>query len=200
MPSRIVDVDNVDVKVLVALITGVVSLVVTLFNIYFGQRNQRSLERLKANLSKEAELTKSQLQKEVEFLKAQWADRNSADAAKRDYQYDAIKRLYAQVEPMLFQLYEALEEAHYRVRSLTRTSRSGSLRSDGDNWLADDGYYLRSTVYKLILPAAFFRLLQRRVTFVDINLDRNSLSLTEAVQPLFYRRLRVCFSPSGTSV
>jgi hypothetical protein len=33
------------------------------------------------------------------------------------------------------------------------------------------GYYLSSTVYKLILPAVFLRLIQRQMTFVDLRVD-----------------------------
>lgn len=159
--------EPLNAKVIVALVTGAIGLIAAGVNLYFGQRNQRSLERLKADLNKEADLTKAQFQREIEIVKAQWVDRNSAEAAKRDYQYEARKRLYQQIEPLLFQLYEALEEAHYRVRSLARSSRGGTL-----NWLASDGYYLKSTAYKIILPAVFFRLLQRRITFVDIDLDQ----------------------------
>ena len=72
----------------------------------------------------------------------------------------------------MFGLYEALEEAHYRVRSLARTARNGNLGITSRNWLAQEGYYLRSTAYKLILPVVIFRLMQRRLTFVDVNLDK----------------------------
>jgi hypothetical protein len=68
-----------------------------------------------------------------------------------------------------------LEEAHYRVRSLARTSRSGNLGIGKESWVdAVDGYgyYLRSTIYKLFLPVVYFRLLQARMTFTDFNLDR----------------------------
>jgi hypothetical protein len=112
------------------------------------------------------EAERAGFQEKLTALKATLDDRNSASAARRDYEYEARKRLYDEVEPLLFQVYEALEEAHHRVRSLARTARNGNL-----GWLAGDGYYLTSTVYKLLLPVAHLRLIQRRMTFVDLGLD-----------------------------
>jgi hypothetical protein len=106
------------------------------------------------------------VQRDLTTLKATLEDRNSATAARRDYEYEARKRLYDEVEPLLFQVYEAMDEAHHRVRSLTRTSRNGEL-----GWLQQNGYYLSSTVYKLLLPVALLRLIQKRMTLVDLGLD-----------------------------
>jgi len=99
---------------------------------------------------------------------ARRADTSAEQSARRDYEYDARKRLYSEIEPLLFQLFEALEEAHYRVRSVARSSRKGYLPA----WLAPGSYYLTSTVYKLILPAVFLRLIQRQMTFVDLRVDK----------------------------
>jgi hypothetical protein len=109
---------------------------------------------------------RARFQEHLTAIKATLDDRNSAAAARRDYEYEARKRLYNEVEPLLFQIYEALEEAHHRVRSLARTARNGEL-----GWLERDGYYLTSTVYKLLLPVVHLRLLQQRMTFVDLGLD-----------------------------
>ena len=109
-----------DDKLLVALIAGGVSLVVSLLGHWLGPRGQKAVERMKAELQED-------LQRQLEDVRAALADRNSAAAARRDYEYEARKRLYQHVEPLLFQLYEALEEAHYRVRSLVRTATQGHL-------------------------------------------------------------------------
>jgi hypothetical protein len=145
------------------------------------QRVQTAVETERANLQKELAAVQGDVQQRVQTaleaerarfqdslttLKATLDDRNSASAARRHYQYEARKRLYDEVEPLLFQVYEALEEAHHRVKSLARTARNGDL-----GWLARPGYYLNSTVYKLLLPVAHLRLMQRRMTFVDLGLD-----------------------------
>jgi hypothetical protein len=88
-------------------------------------------------------------------------------AARREYEHDAHKRLYAECEPLLFQLAELSAHAYYGVYSLARTARRGDL----PNWLSSDSYYLRSTMYKLIAPMVIFRIIQQRLTFVDLSLD-----------------------------
>jgi hypothetical protein len=173
---------DIDEKLLAAIIGGAVSLIIAILSQWLGPRSQRSIERLKVELSLEAEEVKKGLERQsealrneftrnLEELKGTLSDRNSASAARRDYEYEARKRLYTEVEPILFQLYESLEEAHYRVRSLARSSRAGNLGGDEKSWLAHEGYYLRSTIYKLSIPAVYLRLIQRRITFVDLGLD-----------------------------
>jgi hypothetical protein len=84
---------------------------------------QRDLERRKSELQTELEGRKLTLQKELEAFKAEVADELAAQNARRAYEYDARKRLYAQVEPLLFQLFEAAESAFHAVTSLVRTQR-----------------------------------------------------------------------------
>jgi hypothetical protein len=110
---------------------------------------------------------------DVERLKHKLGTQAAERDARRDYEYDARKRLYSEVEPLLFQLYESLEEAHHRVRSLARTARGGRLGSGNASWVQGPGYYLHSTMYKLILPVVLFRLMHRHVTFVDLSLDES---------------------------
>jgi hypothetical protein len=152
-----------DAKVLVATIAAAASIVAALISAFVSYRTARDarvaaaqLEEQKGRLSKELALENARLTQMA-------ADRN----ARRDYEYDARKRLYSEIEPLLFQLYEALEEAHYRVRSVARTSRDNNL----PGWLGGDGYYLSSTMYKLILPVVHYRLMQRQITFVDLRVD-----------------------------
>lgn len=121
---------------------------------------------IQRNVQLAIEDERARVQESLTTLKAALDDRNSATAARRDYEYEARKRLYDEVEPLLFQVYEALEEAHHRVRSLARTARNGNL-----SWLEPNGYYLTSTAYKLLLPVAHLRLVQQRMTFVDLGLD-----------------------------
>jgi hypothetical protein len=153
-----------------AIVAGVVSVVVTLLTQWLQPWQQRRLEQMKADLQTSADEQRNLLQRRIEEVKSQLEERRDAASARRDYEYEARKRLYAEIEPVRFHLYEALEEAHYRVRSLARTARSGNLEGP-QAWLERPGYYLRSTMYKLVAPAAQFRLLQRQMTFVDFMLD-----------------------------
>jgi len=129
------------IPLLVALLSGLVSLLATLVAV----RNARSVERLRAQLS----------------IKA--ADR----AARRDYESDALKRLYTEFEPIRFQLVEATESAAAFTEELARWSRNerpaGSLPR---------GTYLRlATIYNLLLPTVCFRILRRRLTLIDLELS-----------------------------
>lgn len=145
--------------VLAATIAAVTSVIVSLtaqfFNLFSGTR----IEKLR-----------SELLEQIESTRAQLSDLNSSRNARRDYEYDARKRLYSEIEPLLFILYESAEQSYYRVRSLARTARIGSLGTS-NNWLNRKGYYLYSTMYYMILPAIVFRLIRSRMTFIDLDLD-----------------------------
>lgn len=149
--------DKNDLAVVAALITAAVAVCVAVLNQWSSSRSQRRL---------------GEVQRDLETLRSDLAERASASSARRSYEYEALKRLYTEVEPILFQLHEALEEAHFRVRSLARTDRDGHLGVGPDSWMNERGYYFDSTAYKLLLPLAHFRLMQRSVTFVDLNVDR----------------------------
>lgn len=93
--------------------------------------------------------------------------------ARRDYEYEARKRLYAECGPVLLQLHEAADSALRRIAGLARTARQGHLGPDLPSWLADSrAYFFTSTVYMLFAPLAVAKLLQRRLTLIDFSLDR----------------------------
>jgi len=152
-----------DTKIVVATIAAGASVAAALLSAFISWITARS-SRIAA---KQLEEQKARLSKELAAENANLAQIAAERNARRDYEYDARKRLYEVIEPLLFQLYEALEEAHYRVRSLARTSRDNQLV----DWLHSKGYYLNSTVYKVIGPAVFLRLMQRQMTFVDMRVD-----------------------------
>jgi hypothetical protein len=114
---------------------------------------------------------KVQYDRDLEQLKSELGEASSERNARRDYEYDARKKLYAEYEPLLFQLIEQSENAYYRVLSLARTAREGDLSPEGGGWLKRPGYYMRSTIYKLLAPIALFKIIQRSLTFVDLSVD-----------------------------
>src|ERR1700745_3527460 len=112
------------IPIIVALVSGVVSIAAAVI----ATLNARSVERLRTRLSSEA----------------------GAEAARRDYEYDALKRLYAEFEPVRFQLIEASENAIRFIESLAK--RAKSVEVDGS---VPGGTYLRgATIYHLLLSAA----------------------------------------------
>lgn len=133
-----------DTKVTSAIIGAEVAIISILINV----KNQKEIENLRYKLSKDKALSDARLQ----------------------YEFEAKKKLYQEYEPLLFQLLENSERALHRVQSLARTSREGEINKDG--WLdGTKNYYLKSTIYKLFLPLAIFKLMQNKLTLVDIRLD-----------------------------
>jgi hypothetical protein len=98
-------------------------------------------------------------------------ERQAENNARRDYAYEARKRLYAECEPLLFQGLELADSAQRRVHSLARSCREGNLRPDGSGWLAREDYYLHSSIYTLLAPLTTFKILQRKLTRVDLSLE-----------------------------
>ena len=95
-----------------------------------------------------------------------------ASKAERDYEYEAKKRLYAEFQPLLFQLVESCDNAYWRIHGLARSSREGRLGPDQLSRLrADSQNYLPSTVYRFMAPLVLFRLCQTRLTVVDLSVD-----------------------------
>lgn len=138
---------NIETPVLVALVSGIAALVVALITFVSTRANQRDIERLKAELSEE----------------------KSEKDARRDYEYEARKRLYQECEPLFFQLAECSETALYQILLLADSCREGKLEKDG--YLSKNRYFLKSTIYNLLKPLAIYKLIHSRLTLVDLQVD-----------------------------
>jgi len=157
----VIGVRVVDAAVLVALIASVSSVVVAVLGALLARGAQRRLQR-----------TQAEHATTLAGLQAVLAERSAERNARRDYEYEARKRLYEAAEPLLFQLAERSEDLQGRIVGLARTARNGDLEP-GRGWLSREGYYLRSTVHRLISPVALFHLLQDQLTLVDLDLDHD---------------------------
>ena len=127
-------------------------------------KNQSLLEAERAKYSSDLEKLRATLVRANEELGAE-------NQARRDYEYDARKRLYTECEPLLFRLSEASENALHRIYSLARTARMGDLGPKQPSWLDSPSYYMSSTIYNLLVPLVIFRLLQDKLTLVDLTVD-----------------------------
>ena len=100
-------------------------------------------------------------------------DRESRNA-QRDYEYEARKRLYSELQPVLFQLADRAERALARIEtSIVNGARSGVVRWPGrlgTGWRNDPSHMI-STVWELIVPLAYYRIIQQRLTSVDLSVD-----------------------------
>jgi hypothetical protein len=94
--------------------------------------------------------------------------------AKRDYEYDARKRLYTELQPLLFQLSERSARALDRIRqTFAEGSRDDSIKWPGrlgSGW-ENDEYHMQATVWDLFVPLALVRCIQRKLTIVDLTVD-----------------------------
>jgi hypothetical protein len=157
------ELSGTDVKLWTALIAALASLVVAIIAHLSSRSNQRSLEQ----------------------LRDKYAEARAERDAKRDYEYEARQRLYRECGPILFQLAEFSEAAFYRIIGLAETASRGDLKPGPDSFLRDD-YYRFSTLYRLLAPSAALKLLQRRLTLVDLSLDTMiQLQYTLARQAFF---------------
>src|SRR5215469_15350797 len=98
-----------------AVIAAAISGVISVLSIIMSKRNDISLEKIKNDL----EIKKDE------------------QAARRDYEYEARKRLYEECEPILFQFAELCESALKRIYALARNARDGNLGPDRF-WLLTD--------------------------------------------------------------
>lgn len=138
-------------QIWVAIIAACASLVVAVFSTSKANKAQRDITELTSRLQE------------------QRAERD----ARRDYEYDAKKRLYTQCEPVIFEAMELAENFRHRVVSIARSARLGYLLPDGTGWLtpSEDDYYIESTAFFLLAPATSFRVIQRRLTAIDLALE-----------------------------
>ncbi len=129
-------------EVWAAIIAAVASLIGALYSATKAKAAQRDLAELDDRFQRQRAELDSRLQE-------QRAERD----ARRDYEYEAKKRLYTQCEPVIFQAMELAENSRHRVLSLARSARSGDLAPDGTGWLAHtDEYFFTSTAFFLLAP------------------------------------------------
>ena len=145
---RALRMSEADLKVLVAVTAAAAAIVVALISFVSTRSNQRDVERLKADL----------------------ADRKGEADARRTYTCEALQRLYRQYEPIRFHLVEACESAQDMIAQLAELA---SVRTPNDVGTLPRGNYLRvARVYHLLLPAVYFKVMQSRLTLVDLEASR----------------------------
>lgn len=107
-------------------------------------------------------------------LQSQLTDEREGRNAQRDYEYDARKRLYTELQPLLFQVVERAKRALDRIQgSFVEGSRDGSVKWPGRlgfGW-EDDNYHMSATVWDLFVPLALVRGIQHKLTSVDLSVD-----------------------------
>jgi hypothetical protein len=134
-----------DPAVVAALITGLVSLLVAVFSIWFTTHTQ-------AKMAKE----NSARDKELLLLNASLTKQREEEAAQREYAHDAVKH----VKPLLYHLSELCEESINRVRRIV--NEEIEVRTT---------YHVLTTAQRLAGPLVVAQELQRQMTTVDPSVD-----------------------------
>jgi hypothetical protein len=91
-------------------------------------------------------------------------------AAQRQYEFEAKRRLYAAIGPLRFQLLLACRELAGRVVAQGTAQREQYATSI-------DGYYGRSTLYRILRPLCLSELIERQIAFADFSVDPAALDL-----------------------
>jgi hypothetical protein len=150
-----------EVIAIITTASGLIGLGISLLSIYQSKKNNES------NQKHEEDIT---------ILKNSLEIQKSEKDALLDYKYDAKKRLYAEYEPLIFQLHELSESSLRRIRNIAGLARDGIL----DPWLSNtENHYIMNTVYRLLAPFVIFKLMQRRLTLFDLNLSPASVGFLE---------------------
>jgi hypothetical protein len=85
--------------------------------------------------------------------------------ARRAYEYEALKRLYDVYEPLRVRMLDCTDNAVRQITDMAgRPGRSQTTESS-------PGYRLKATVYYLLAPLVVARMIERRLTLVDIGLS-----------------------------
>lgn len=160
-----------------AMIAAISSIIGVFLTGLIGYLNQEKLAKIQA-LNQE----------HLALLQEKIDNRMQIENARREYEFEARKRLYQQCEPILFQLYELSDSALNRLEDLAEQIREGKFRSNSET-SSDDSYSIQSTIFRLLSPLAAFVLLQKKLTLVDLRLDN-----TLTIQYTLIKRLYFTFA------
>ena len=93
------------------------------------------------------------------------AEQRAESDARRSYEYEARKRLYNVYEPLRVRLLDCTDNAVRQIVDLV--GRPGP----GRPGYSSAEYRLKATIYYLLAPLVVSRMIERRLTLVDLGLD-----------------------------
>lgn len=149
-----------------------------------GHRLQKDLEEHKSALQREIEMQKGKLATQLEeyrdllnrgrdelqaSLRGRVETALGEQAADREYRLEARKRLYQVVGPLRFQLLLACRDLSERIIRHGANANPYSTRLDG--------YYGRSTLYRILRPIAISALIERQIAYADFAVDPAALQV-----------------------
>ena len=100
-------------------------------------------------------------------LSAALNEQTAESAARREYEYEARKRLYVAYEPLRVRLLAATDSALRQILEMIRRPEVGATTESSPE------YRLTATIYFLLAPLVVARMVERRLTLVDLALDEH---------------------------
>ncbi|WP_431968776.1 hypothetical protein [Nocardia sp. bgisy134] len=113
--------------------------------------------------------------KDVEVLKAKLVQEAAAAEARRNLEYQARAKIYAESEPLVLKLAESADYAASRIIGLSEPRRWPALQATVDSstsWMLSRSSEVISTVHALLEPLALLTLLREKTNFVDLAYER----------------------------
>lgn len=142
-------------QVIAAMVTASAAFIATVAAVYTSRASLKT--------ARELEIVKSQLERD-----------SAEENARRAYQYEAKRRIYAECEPLVLKLAQSCDYTAQRIISLTDTRRWNELRATRDTksfWMLSKSSELISLAHALLEPLALYTLLGEKTTLVDLSFD-----------------------------
>jgi hypothetical protein len=105
-------------------------------------------------------------QRRVTYLSSSLEEQRAESDARRAYEYEARKRLYEVYEPLRLRLLECTDNA------VAEMDRLVGQAGPGRPGFSSAEYQVTAAVYFLLAPLAVSRMIERRLTLVDLSLDK----------------------------
>ncbi|MFE5923916.1 hypothetical protein [Streptomyces sp. NPDC056468] len=112
--------------------------------------------------------------RELEIVKSTLGRESAEEEARRTYQYEAKRRIYAECEPIVLKLAQSCDYTADRILSLTDIRRWNELQATRDTksfWMLSKSSEIISLAHALLEPLALYTLLSEKTTLVDLSFD-----------------------------
>lgn len=123
----------------------------------------QNLERLKSALETEQMRLRSTIEAEI---RKEVETQLGEIAVRHQYEYEARRRLYVAIGPLRFQLLLACRDLVGRITAMGERERYV---------LNLEGYYARSTAYRLLKPIALAALIEEQLALADFSVDHTAI-------------------------
>lgn len=105
-------------------------------------------------------------QMRVAQLTASLDEQRAESDARRSYEYEARKRLYSVYEPLRVRMLDCTDNAVRQIAEIVQAP------GPGRPGYSSAEYRLNATIYYMLAPLVVARMIERRLTLVDLGLDQ----------------------------